>query len=203
MKRNSGFTLIEFLVAIVIATVIGMLVAFFARNVINLNFSSSSSMTSMLEGRKILSVMVNELRGAAPSALGSYAIESASTSTIVFFTDVNSDGVSDRIRYFIDYPTKSVKRGVVLATGEPPAYNLGDESLNTLVTDVSNATSTPLFDYYDGSYVGTSTPLSLPILLLDIRLIKITVRIEKDSNQAPIPTTVSSQASLRNLKDNL
>jgi len=116
-------------------------------------------MTAMLESRKILSTMVTELRSTVPSALGSYPIESVATSSIVFFADVNADDVSDRIRYFVDPITRTVKRGVILATGEPPAYTAG-ETFSTLVNDVANDTSTPLFDYYDGNYAGASSPLS-------------------------------------------
>ncbi|MFZ2484432.1 MAG: hypothetical protein WAX80_00700 [Minisyncoccia bacterium] len=203
--KKSGFTIVEFLFAIVMATAIIFVITLFARNIISLNSSAQSSMTAMLEGRKILSVMVKEFRSAVPSALGSYPVESVSTSTIIFFADVNGDNVADRVRYFIDTVSnkKSVKRGVVLAAGEPPAYNLGSETLSTLVTDLLNGTSTPLFDYYNGNYAGTSSPLSIPVSIPAVRLIKITIKIERDPNRAPELMTLTSQAELRNLKDNL
>ena len=157
----------------------------------------------MLEGRKILNVMVSELRSTAPSALGSYPVETAATNTITFFADVNSDDVSDRIRYFFDPVTHKVMRGVVLAEGEPPAYNLADETLSTLITDIANGTSTPVFDYYDKNYAGTSSPLTLPINITDIRLVKVTIKIEKNPDRGPLLTTMTSQAAFRNLKDNL
>jgi hypothetical protein len=201
-SESNGFSLIEFLVAASIALIIGFVIILFAKNIISLNSSSQASMTAMLEGRKILSVMVAELRSTIPSALGSYPIEAASTSSIIFFADVNSDDVADRVRYFLDVPTLSVKRGVILAAGEPPAYN-GVETFSTLITSVANGTSTPLFDYYDGNYTGASSPLSIPVNIPVIRLVKITVRIEKDPNRVPNSTTLTSQAALRNLKDNL
>ena len=203
MKKNKGFSIIEFLFAIVIATLIVGIITIFAKNILSLNSSAQSSMTAMLESRKILSVMVAELRSTSPSALGSYPIESASTSTIIFFADLNSDNVSDRVRYFIDPVTKSVRRGVVLATGEPPSYNLGSETLSTLIMGLSNGTSTALFEYHNGNYAGTSSPLSIPVSIPAIRLIKINIKIERDPNRAPEIMTLSSQAELRNLKDNL
>lgn len=202
MKKN-GFSLVEFLLAIAIATVVGFVITMFAKNIISLNSSAQSSMTAMLEGRKILSVMVAELRSTIPSALGSYPIESVSTSTMVFFADVDSDDVADRIRFFLDQNTRSVKRGVTIASGNPPAYNPGQETISTLITDISNATSTPLFEYYDGNYSGTSTPLSIPVNIQAVRLVKITIKIERDVNRAPELTVLTSQAALRNLKDNL
>lgn len=201
--RKTGFSVVEFLLAVVIATIVGFVITIFAKNIISLNSSAQSSMTAMLEGRKILSVMVAELRSTIPSALGSYPIESVSTSTIVFFADVDFDDVADRIRFFLDQNTRSVKRGVTIASGNPPAYNPGQETISTLITDISNGTSTPLFEYYDGNYGGTSTPLSLPINIQAARLVKITIKIERDVNRAPELTILTSQAALRNLKDNL
>ena len=114
----------------------------------------------------------------------------------------DSDDVADRVRYFLDPVTLSVKRGVILASGSPPAYT-EQESFSTLITDISNGASTPLFDYYDGNYTGSSLPLSMPVNILDVRLVKITIKIERDPNRAPELTTLTSQAALRNLKDNI
>jgi hypothetical protein len=202
-RHTTGFTIVEFLFAMALGSVIVLVVGFFARDIFRLNGSAQSSMNSLLEGRRILSVMVAELRSTSPSALGSYSIESASTSTIIFFADVNSDNISDRIRYFLHPATRSVQRGVVLATGEPPGYNLGAETFSTLITDISNGTSTPIFEYFPASYTGTSSPLSVPVDITAIRLVKIIIKIERDPTRSPELTTLTSQATLRNLKDNL
>ncbi|MEK7176952.1 MAG: hypothetical protein AAB719_01490 [Patescibacteria group bacterium] len=201
MKKN-GYSLVEFVFAVVMATVIVFIVTIFAKNAINFNSSSQSSMNAIFESRKILSTMVSELRSTAPSAMGSYSIESAATSSIVFFADVNSDDISDRIRYFLDPNTRAVQRGVILATGEPPGYTVA-ETFSTIVSDIGNGASTALFDYYDGNYAGTTSPLSIPVNIASIRMVKITIKVERDPNKPSELMTFSSQASLRNLKDNL
>jgi hypothetical protein len=147
--------------------------------------------------------MVSEMRSITPSALGAYPIESVSTSSILFFADIDGDNVADRIRYFLDPATRSLRRGQVLATGQPPSYNLAQETFSTLVTDVLTSTSTPIFDYHIATYTGTSSPLTYPVNIQLIRLIKITINIEKDPNRGPELITITSLASLRNLKDNL
>lgn len=199
---NRGFSLVEFLLAIVIATVVGFVVTLFAKNVISFGSSAQANMTAILESRKILSTMVAELRSISPSALGAYPIESVATSSIVFFTDVNSDNVSDRVRYFLDPATRSVKRGVTLATGEPPGYTVAEE-ITIIATDVINGPAAPLFDYHTGNYAGTSSPMVLPGDISTIRLVKINMIIDRDPNRPPEPMTLSSQAAMRNLKDNL
>lgn len=200
---NAGYSLLEFIFAVVIATIIVFVITIFAKDIISINASTQSSMNALFESRKILSVMVAELRSNVPSALGSYPIETAATNTLIFFADTNSDDVADRIRYFLDSATNSLKRGVVLALGEPPAYDLNSETISILATDIYNGTSTALFDYYDGNYAGTTSPLSLPINIQAVRLVKITVKIERDPNRGPNLVTFTSQAALRNLKDNL
>lgn len=199
-QKNFGFGILELLFAVAIATVIGLVITLFAKDVISLNSSSQASMTAVLESRKILSVMVAELRSTIPSALGSYPIESAATGTIAFFADVNFDDVADHIRYFFDPATSSIKRGVILATGSPPGY-AGQETFSTLMSDVA-ATPTPIFDYYSGDYDGSLPSLPVPVDITAVRLVKITVGVEKDPNRGPT-TVLTSQATLRNLKDNI
>ena len=201
--KHKGFTLLEFLFAMAIATVIIVIITTFAKDIITLNSSAQSSMTGVLESRKILSVVVSELRSATPSALGSYPVETASTSTITFFADMNADGIADRVRYFVDLETNRLKRGVEVAIGEPRTHDIETQTSSTLITNISNSTSTPLFDYYDSNYSGTSTSMSLPISVPSVRLIKITIVVDEDPNRFPEPSILSSQAVLRNLKDNL
>jgi hypothetical protein len=201
-ETKRGFSVIEFLFAIVLASIVGFVVILFAKDIITLNASSQASITAVLEGRKVISVMVKELRSAMPSALGSYPIESTATSSVVFFTDVNGDDVSDRIRFFLDPATRSMMRGVILASGSPPAYTSA-ETFSTLVSDVANSTSTPIFEYYDGNYNGGTPPLTHPINITDVRLIKLVVVVDEDVNRTPPPITMTSQAMLRNLKDNI
>ncbi len=201
--RKNGFSIVEVLVAVSIAVIAVGLVTAFARNMVVLNSSSQASLNAQLESRKILKSVISELRSASPSANGAYTIESLATSSIVFYADVNDDGDADRVRYYLEPVTRTLKRGVVLAAGSPASYNLGSEFFSTLISDVSNGTSTPIFGYYDENYAGTSTPLSYPVNISLVRFIQVTVLVDRDPNRPPGASTFTSGASLRNLKDNL
>jgi hypothetical protein len=109
--------------------------------------------------------------------------------------------LKEQVRYFLQ--GRDFKKGVIKPTGSPLVYNQGVEQITTLVKDVSNATSTPIFEYFDSSYTGTSSPLATPVQVTKVRLVRINIKIEKDPNRAPAPITVTSQVFLRNLKDNL
>lgn len=201
-ERERGFGLTELVVAVAISVMVVIVVTGFARSMIRLSASAQADAMAIFESRNLLRVMVSELRSAIPSAQGSYPIGSVATSSIIFFADVNDNGVADRIRYFYDPADQALKRGVIFATGTPPAYS-GSETISILVSGVLNGPSLPIFEYYDGNYAGTSTPLTIPVNATDVRLIKVNVTVSRNPNDPSADVlTVSSQAMLRNLKDN-
>jgi len=62
----------------------------------------------------------------------------------------------------------------------------------------------PLFSYYDSNYNGSGNPLTQPVNINVIRFIKINLTVLKDVTPTGSGTfTVSSGASIRNLKTNL
>lgn len=191
------------MIAMAVALVIVVAITTFLKNTFIINSSAQASLSAQLESRSILRKMVAEFREMNESETGAYAIESASTSTITFYVEVTGDSNTDRVRYYLDSADGALRRGLVVASGNPPSYNLGAETFTTIVNDISNSTSTPLFEYYDGNYAGTSSPLSYPLTFSQIRLIKINIKIDKDSNRAPTTTEFTTQTTLRNIKDNL
>lgn len=199
--RQKGMTLVEMIVAVGIFGLIMIAVSSFQRDVWVYNKYSSDSLSSAQDARVILRTMVKELRSASPSNNGAYAIAQAGTSTITFFSDTDSDGLKEQIRYFIS--SNILKKGSIKPSGSPLTYNSANETFFTLAYNIKNTTSTALFEYFDNSYAGTSTPLTLPITVTQIHLVKINLMIDADPNRTPIPRIYTSQVNFRNLKDNL
>jgi len=110
----SGFTLPEIIVTTAIFTVILGAVSLFARDIFYYNTVFSSGLASYDDARKILRPIASEIRSAAQSSSGSYNIESANSTSFVFFSDVNADGKKERIRYFLSGTT--LRRGVIMPT---------------------------------------------------------------------------------------
>lgn len=189
--KKSGFTLVEILVAIFIITLIGLAIVNFQIDIFNLNKISSKNLNAQTDARKALKVLSAELRSMSPSDNGSYAIALTSTSSITFYVDMDSDNSKEQIRYFQD--GTNLKKGITKPTGT--VYNIANETVTNLVSDLANSSSTPIFDYYDTHYDGTTNPLSIPINIPSVRLIKINILINNNIN-------VTTQVSLRNLKDN-
>jgi prepilin-type N-terminal cleavage/methylation domain-containing protein len=204
MKRLSytkGFTLVELLLSVLVISVIAVTVGTFQKDVFSLNYSLQGSLNAQLDARHVVKIMVTELRKASPSALGAYPVALASSTAITFYSDVDNNGVKDKVRYFVSGST--VRKGVVAPTGNPLVYNDANEKLTTIITGFVSSSTLPLFQYYPSSYTGTTSPLTLPIDVLALRLVKITVIIDKDPAHSPAMIVVTSQVNLRNLKDNL
>jgi hypothetical protein len=91
---------------------------------------------------------------------------------------------------------------VVKPAGAPYQYLDANEKISYEVNDIIN-TGGKIFEYYDRNYQGSSTPLSYPINIADIRVLRVIVTIDANPTRAPEPITFESQVSVRNLKDNL
>ncbi len=171
------------------------------------DFSSSNkyfsdSLKAQEEARRFFKTISAEMRSLSPSSTGAYAIEQASSTSIVFYNDIDDDQLKERLHYYLDGTI--LRKGVTKPTGVPLSYNLNSETLQEILHDLTNATtSTPFFSFYDSSYAGTSTPLAEPITVISVRLIKMTVVIDADATKPPGPSTLTTQVSPRNIKDNL
>ena len=169
-------------------------------DIFTLNSLSQSSLNSQFQGQNVMRSIIPELRKASISSLGAFPIISVATSSISFFSDIDDDPLIEQVRYYKQGTT--LVKGVINPAGSPLTYNPASEILTTVATEIANSTSTPIFEYYDTNYDGTSAPLSSPINLISVRLIKVTVYIDNNPNKLPVPLIFTSQVTLRNLKDN-
>lgn len=194
-------TLVELLTALAIFAAVIIAVGAFEVNIFQYQGSVSGSLSTAQDAQVILKTMLTELRSASTAANGAYPIVSAGTSSLSFYDDANNNGQAEEITYSL--VNNILYRAVIQPTGSPAVYNPATQSTSSLLTDVHNATSTPVFQYFDQNYTGTSSPLSLPVSISSIRLVEISLTLDTNANQAPGPRTYTTQVSLRNLKTNL
>lgn len=199
-KNQKGFTLIETLFAVSIFTVVMVVVGMFTRNVFSYRSIFAGGLSAYDDARNVLRPMASEIRSMSQSSIGSYPIETAGDNTLTFYSDTNNDGLRERIRYFLDNGT--LKKGTIIPTGNPLVYAGANEKIKELVHNVKN-NGTPIFNYYDTNYNGDTPALTQPVNISAVRLIKMTLIVDSDTNRSPIPITVTTQVNIRNLKDNL
>jgi type II secretory pathway pseudopilin PulG len=197
-KNKKGSTLLEILFGISIFILIVVALTLFSRNFWVYTSFISAGLDDADAGRQVIKTMVAEIRKASTANTGAYVINLATASAFTFYSDIDNDTLKEKVRYFLS--GNLLQKGVTKPTGSPLTYDVLNEKITTLVSNVTNSS---IFDYYDTNYDGSTAPLSSPVAISSIRLIKITITKEKDPNRSPVPVTFSTQVSIRNLKDNL
>jgi type II secretory pathway pseudopilin PulG len=191
-----AFTLIETVVVVAltafISLTLSMLLVYFYKTD---TYTLQQSM-QVEQARRGVENAMRYLRQASYGSDGSYPISNAATSTITFYSNTDTDSAIERITYKVQNGT--FYEIITQPTGNPPAYT-GTISTSTLSTPIVNATSTPIFRYFD----DTGAQLLPPVNVGAIASIQVTLIIDADINRAPVSFTLSSAATLRNLREQL
>ncbi len=198
--QNQGFTVLEAVVAMA-----GMLLLIIAGIDLYL-FSSRSKaiiweqLSTQNEGRKIVQDFSEEVRKMNYSSLGAYPLERAEGNHITFFSNIDTDSYRERIRYWLS--GSILKKGVLKPSGNPLSYNPLNEQVTDVVHDVANVTD-PIFYYYNEDFTfATGTPLTSPVDVTKVRVIKVNLLLEEDPTNSPLPFSIESKVQIRNLKTN-
>jgi len=201
-SKGAGVTLVEIIVAMGIFIII--VIAW--NSIIIQSYRSAEfgrqQQEAIRQAQKGIEIMTQEIREASTAENGSYALEKADDNEIIFYSDIDKDVYTERVRYWLD--EKSLKKGVVEPTGDPLDYNPANEQTKIISNFVNNSTQ-PLFTYYneDYPYDVINNPLPAPARLIDTKLIHIFLRVNIDPSKAPKDFDVESDVQLRNLKTNL
>ena len=198
-----GFTLIEVLITIAVYSLImigvaALMLAMFSQSDIRL-----AALNTVDQVRITGMQFANEVRDAQTGSDGSYALAEANTSEIIMFSPYGAPSTTTvrRIRYFLQGST--LYKGIVTPSGSPLSYNLANEVVTPVISNVV-ATSSPAFTYYNGTYAGTSTPLTQPINLTQVRYIQLNLTLQQQETRAASSSFIfTAGASIRSLKSNL
>ncbi len=199
---KTGFTLIELLIAMFIALFIAFMGFSLQKQVLTFSDLFKTPLLAQQETRQTFNEFTRALRAASLSTSGSYPLAQASSTSVTFYSDINNDGLTEKIRYFVS--GSKLKQGVIFPAGAPAVYTPSSEIIKIAVNNVYNTTS--VFSFYDENYDGsTSTPpLSEPLDISAISLVKITITVmSENSLKEKIPATMTTQITIRNIKDNL
>ena len=203
--NRKGFTLLELLLTMAILIVIGAAGFKIQRDFLSTNRFLQETLLSQSEAQSVMTHIIEEIRTAEQSDLGGYPIEIANESSFAFYANIDSDAARERVHYF----TKGnmIKRSIIKSAGSPATYatssGIAKETVTTVLYDIITNPPTPLFNYYPGTYAGTTSPLTAPVDISKIRLISVTLTTDKTLTLPPPAIVVSSKVSIRNLKDNL
>jgi type II secretory pathway pseudopilin PulG len=200
IQKNKGMTLVELLIVAAIFILIVIALGYFQSDVFKLNRTLQIGLDVQQNANKILRPFAAEVRSATISNIGGFPIEKAATTTMIFYSDIDDDGLKDRIRYFVE--DDQFKKGTIVPDGDPFFYDPADEKVKIIARRV--VPDEIVFEYYDDTYNGSasSTPLTYPMDLTEITLVKAKLLIDASSNGRESIVEISTQAMFRNLKDN-
>ena len=201
--KERGMSLTEMLVAISIFMLI-MLGAVYLLGWIYRQYGFSMELgVSVNQAQRGLKTIVKDIRGIRQADSGAYAVESADSFDFVFYADVDKDGITEKVHYFLE--NESVKKETSKPSGSPPVYPSLYETSATLVEHVVNTADQPLFTFYNEDYPAdlVNNPLSAPVSgISEIRLVKTDIFFNLDPYRNPDNIRLESYIALRNLKDN-
>ncbi len=200
--KNAGFTLVEISVGLTVTIIIGLAIA-------GLQYIISKSQVAVYNGsikveyaNSNVSAMVKEIRTAHNGDNGSYVIESATPTSFIFYSDIDADGKTERVRYYLN--GTSLMKGIIKPTGSPITYPSASEQIRVVSDGVQNG-ATPVFSYYDKNWPTDTinNPIVSPVNASKVRVVKIYLRINTIANDSIHDYVMDSSAMIRTLKDNL
>jgi len=202
-KKVKGFSLVEMLAAIFI---MGAGMAGFSLLLLR-SWSSNKFIletgVSAVQVNRASDEVISTLRKARQADNGDYPLESGDDFDIVFYADVDGDGVTERVHYWLNSGTEQLMKGIrEPAAGTPPTYAAGDGTTSVMANYIVNTNTEPIFYYYNSNYPGdtVNNPITTPVGVGDVRLVRVLLRINIDPIKAPQNINVESFADLRNIE---
>jgi hypothetical protein len=145
---------------------------------------------------------VREIRSARASDNGAYPLEIVNDNEIVFYSDGDYDGITERLHYYLS--GNNFIKGIIKPEGYPVLYPPNQEKITVLSENVRNA-GVPIFYYYNEDWPDDiiNNPLSQNSRLANTKMVRIYLRLNTQHNLPDKDYVLESFAQLRMLKGNL
>ncbi len=193
----AGFTLLEILVVMGILFGIMYVVVTFGLNVATFGGFLGENLNSAQELQQTFKVIKTEIRSMGPANTGGYPIESANSTSFIFYSDIDGDGLFERVRYYLE--GNIFKKGVIKPTGNPLSYLPANEQTKEVVHNIIT-NPPPIFSYYAKDVDGSGAALTVPINPSIIRLLKIDLSADNNPQQLPGPASLKIFITVRNFR---
>jgi prepilin-type N-terminal cleavage/methylation domain-containing protein len=193
--QDNGFTLVETLVAISIFTIIMFAITAFFVHIYRQQADDIVRINRIDIAGRAIEKMSGEMRKMNRAENGSFALESAQSQTLIFYSDIDNDGLTERIEYSLNGTDLERK---LTEPGESLDYS-GEETTTIIASGIVNGAE-KVFKYYNQDYTGSEDPLAEPVNVTEVRLIGINLDINAD-NSLLNPLQIETKIQPRNLKD--
>jgi len=192
---KNGFTFIEMLFAISVFAIMSLVVVAFFITLYKEQSADVARIQSINVAGSAIEKIHGEIRKMNRAEDGAYSLESAQGQTLIFYSDVDNDGLTEKIEYFLngaDFERKLIEPGAGLDYSGTPTTTI-------IAGNVVNGAG-PIFKYYNENYTGTQNALADPVNVTEVRLIEITLDINTDEKNLSSPIHIETKVQPRNLK---
>lgn len=192
-RKQRGLTLIETIVWVAVLVLVfealGTTLTYFYRT----NRYAIEQADAVTSGQRGLEQMMKVIREGAYSSQGAFPVASIAANDFVFYADVDSDPLIERVHYYLQ--GTDLMQGVLDPTGNPPDYT-GSETVSKVADHVRNVSQgTSVFQYYDeiGNEITNYANWAYA------RFVKVSLIVNVDEASLPNQLVLSSSAAIRNL----
>lgn len=189
-----GMTFVEVLITVgifglVMVAIVDSIISFYRANT-----SSIEQEYQVDHARKGTELIIRDIREATYADTGAYPLVTVASSTIMFYSDTDSDGSIERIRYQLIGTT--LYRNVTDSSGSPPAYSGGGATTTVSQFVRNNDEGAALFRYFDATNAEVTNPNAIATI------VSVTASLIVDITQKHTPGkfTLKQSATLRNLR---
>jgi prepilin-type N-terminal cleavage/methylation domain-containing protein len=194
-RQEAGFALPELLVAIVIGTVIVLAAFGMIDTVVSVGTKVNKRVDATQRGRAAMAIITRDLRSQVclPGSPPIASLRAASDSSVDVYTDLGDGSAAkppQRRTITFDSATRRITESIFTPTGSAGSYVFpsAPTSTRTLLTDVTQDGTTPIFRYYPvdttpdddstspAAFVGSGTGVA-PGSLDDVVRVVITYRV--------------------------
>jgi type II secretory pathway pseudopilin PulG len=165
-REEGGFTLVELLVTMVLALMVGLVILMTLWTLTGVFHSQETRMLNQDDARTAVNQMARFIRMATSSAdnmsTQSDAVATAQPQNMEFYCDIDGDRVAEKVRYYLDGTNLRMQTSTaVWVTGSDPHYEYPEYETNGVVVQdgIRNETE-PVFTYYkyDGDALVAFSP---------------------------------------------
>ncbi len=166
LRAARGFTLIELLVVCLTAGILGGAMLGIYESLIRYSADTQHRIINQDDARTAVNEIARYVRMAESSASNltsqTDAVALASEYELVFYADINGNGLPDKVRYYLSGKTLRMAALAPNTSTTPPTYATAYTSDGIVVMDGIQNAATPLFTYYKMNPAYASHPNPQP-----------------------------------------
>lgn len=194
-----AFTLVELMIVVGISAVLMAAAYIVVTSGYKNQIFISEKNDAIEEAKRGVQIMTKEIRKIKDGDNGNFAIIAAQDYDFSFYSDIDLDNKTERVRYFLD--GANFKKAVTKPTAAFE-YLPANETESILSAYILNQTRTiPIFTYFDKDYPYSDTPLATPANAAKIKFVGFNLIVNVAPFRQPGDYMLESKVGLRNLRE--